>query len=72
MENLLLQKLKDSKLYVMKWITKLDTLSPLKTLTRGYCIAETDGKVITSAKTLKKNMEIDIRFQDGNVNAKII
>lgn len=72
LENSSIKKLKDSKLEATKLITRLDTLSPLKTLTRGYCIAETDGKVITSAKTLKKNMEIDIRFQDGNVNAKII
>lgn len=72
LENSSIKKLKDSKLEATKLITRLDTLSPLKTLTRGYCIAEIDGKVITSAKTLKKNMEIDIRFQDGNVNAKII
>ncbi len=71
-ENSSIKKLKDSKLEAAKLITRLDTLSPLKTLTRGYCIAEIDGKAITSVKNLKKDMEIDIRFQDGNSKAKVI
>ena len=72
MENEVMKKLKDSKLEAAKLITKLDTLSPLKTLTRGYSIVETDGKVITKAKDLKKDMQIDLRFQDGNAKAKIL
>ena len=72
MENEVMKKLKDSKLEAAKLITKLDTLSPLKNLTRGYSIVETDGKVITKAKDLKKDMQIDLRFQDGNAKAKIL
>lgn len=71
-ENSSVKKLKDSNLEAAKLITKLDTLSPLKTLTRGYCIAEANGKTVTHAKSLKKDMEIDIRFQDGNAKAKVI
>lgn len=66
------KKLKDSKIIAAKTMTKLDTLSPLKTLSRGYLIAETDGKVISRAKDLEKDMEINLRFQDGNAKAKII
>ena len=71
-ENEMMKKLKDSKLVAAKLITKLDTLSPLKTLTRGYSIVESEGKVITKAKDLKKDMQIDLRFQDGNAKAKIL
>lgn len=71
-ENSTIKKLKDSKLYAAKAITKLDTLSPLKTLTRGYCLTESNGEVITKAKELKKDMEIDLRFQDGTAKAKVI
>ncbi len=71
MENLLLQKLKDSKLYAMKWITKLDTLSPLKTLTRGYCLTEFEGKLITKSSELKENMNVVLRYQDGSKKAII-
>lgn len=71
MENLVLQKLKDSKLSATKWITKLDTLSPLKTLTRGYCLTESEGKLITKAEDLSSGMNVNLRFQDGDKQAII-
>ena len=71
-ENSSVKKLKDSKLEAAKLMTRLDTLSPLKTLTRGYCLTEYDGNIITKAKDLKKDMEIELRFQDGNTKAKVI
>ena len=71
-ENSTVKKLKDSKLEATKLITKLDTLSPLKTLTRGYCLTESNGNVITKAKKKKKDMEIDLKFQDGTAKAKVI
>ena len=71
-ENSTVKKLKDSKLEATKLITKLDTLSPLKTLTRGYCLTESNGNVITKAEELKKDMDIDLKFQDGTAKAKVI
>ena len=71
-ENSSIKKIKDCKLEAAKAITKLDTLSPLKTLTRGYCLTESDGKVITKAEELRTGMEVDLRFQDGNAKAKVI
>ncbi len=73
MENSSIKKLKDSKLEATKLITKLDTLSPLKTLTRGYSVVSYEnGDVVTKAKDLKKDMEINVRFQDGTAKAKVI
>ena len=43
-ENIIKMRIKDSKLNAVKIISKLDTLSPLKTLTRGYCIAENENR----------------------------
>ena len=71
-ENSSIKKLKDCKLEAAKIITRLDTLSPLKTLTRGYCLTESEGKVITKAEDLESGMEVDLRFQDGNAKAKVI
>lgn len=65
-------KYKDSKNDMQTLIAKLDSLSPLKTLTRGYCIAQTDGKAIKSAKDVRINQEIDLRFIDGNKKAKVL
>ena len=53
-------------------LAKLDTLSPLKTLSRGYCLTELEGKVITRSKDLKKDMEVDLVFCDGKTRAKVI
>ena len=52
--------------------TKLDTMSPLKTLTRGYSLVEKDNQIIKSVKQLKPEDEIKIRFFDGEKMAKIL
>lgn len=70
--NITEKKLKDSRLQAVKLITKLDALSPLKTLTRGYTLTECEGKVITKASELEKDMIVDIRFQDGAKKAKVL
>ena len=57
---------------MVKNISKLDALSPLKTLTRGYSIIQNNGKVIKSVNQLQKDDEIDIRLLDGNAKAKVI
>ncbi|NLC87439.1 MAG: exodeoxyribonuclease VII large subunit [Clostridiaceae bacterium] len=66
-------KIKEKKTYMVQWITKLDTLSPLKTLTRGFSIVTNqDGKVITSVNKIKKSDKVTLRFVDGEKKAEII
>lgn len=66
-------ELKNKKINLIKSVTALDTLSPLKTLARGYSIIEDkNGNVLKSAKQLKSNDEINITLNDGNVSARII
>lgn len=60
------------KTEMVKHVAKLDGLSPLKTLTRGYSIVQMDGKVISSVSQLKKDDEVDIRLTDGTSRAKIL
>jgi exodeoxyribonuclease VII large subunit len=57
---------------MVEWISKLDTLSPLKTLTRGYSIVEKDGKMIKSIEDLNTNDKISIRLKDGEKQAEIL
>ena len=70
-ENNITKKVKESKLKAVEQITKLDALSPLKTLTRGYSIVQKNDKVITSVKQLENNDEIDIKLKDGGAKAII-
>lgn len=72
LETSINSKVKDYKLKMVETITKLDSMSPLKTLTRGYGILEKDSKVIKSVNDLKKDDIVDVRLVDGNVNAKIV
>jgi len=53
-------------------ISKLEALSPLKTLQRGYSIAKKDGKVINSVKDVKKDDKLEINLNDGDVKVKVI
>ena len=72
MQNSIISKYKDSKNEMLTLIAKLDSLSPLKTLTRGYCIAQKDGKVLKTVNDTKQDEEISLRFIDGSKKAKIL
>ena len=50
---------------------RMDALSPLRVLERGYCIAVKDSRVST-ASSLSRGDEVDLRFCDGSVAAKIL
>ena len=63
---------KDKKGNAMKLIAKLDALSPLKTLMRGYSIVSLNGKSIKSAKDLNKDDVIELRLSEGSAKAKIL
>ena len=72
LENVINNITNKKKTEAIELITKLDTLSPLKTLTRGYSIAEYNNKIIKSSKELKSGDEISLRFIDGKTNCKVI
>ena len=63
-------KIKNDKF--IELATRLDTLSPLKTLMRGYSLTEKDGQIIKSVEQLKSQDEVKIRLCDGEKNAKIL
>lgn len=52
-------------------ITKLDALSPLKTLARGYSITKKGDSIVKSVKELKAGDKIAIRFTDGEKEATV-
>lgn len=56
----------------LKNLNKLEVLNPLLTLKRGYAIAKSDDKVISSVKDVEVGDEVDIEFDDGIINTKVI
>jgi len=53
-------------------LSKLETLSPLKTLKRGYTITKVNDKVINSCKKINQEDIIAVEFFDGTIEAKVI
>lgn len=70
-ENRIKVKQEKEKAKYVEMIAKLDALSPLKTLTRGYAITEKDGKIIKSKEEIQTGDLIDIRFSDGKKQAMV-
>ncbi len=54
-------------------LAKLDALSPLAVLTRGYSITETtDGHILRDAASLGAGDKLKIRVERGKVNAEVL
>lgn len=66
------KQIQEKKAFAMKTISKLDALSPLKTLTRGYCITQKEGSVVTSVKQVSQNDKLELQFSDGKIGAQVI
>ena len=71
LENIIKTKREKEKTRYIELIAKLDALSPLKTLYRGYTITEKNGKIIKSKKELTEGDLIEIKFADGQKQAKV-
>lgn len=52
--------------------SKLDALSPLKTLSRGYSVVYRDDKIVKSSNDVQINDELEIKTFDGSINCKVI
>ena len=50
---------------------KLDGMSPLKTLQRGYCVAQDEDKVIKSVSELFAGQSLKLRFSDGSAACRV-
>ena len=69
--NLIKIKMINFETKLTNQMTKIDGLSPLKIMSRGYLISEKDGKIVKSVKELEKNSVIKLNDSDGIANATI-
>jgi exodeoxyribonuclease VII large subunit len=65
------QNLYNQQTHFSKTMHLLDTLSPLKTLSRGYSITLKDNIPITSIEQIKKDDVIATKLVDGVIQSKI-
>ena len=64
-------KLKENQSHLSILISKLNALSPLQTLERGYALVKKDEQYISSIKDLNDADTVSIYLKDGNVKATI-
>lgn len=50
---------------------KLDALSPLKVISRGFALVENNGRVVTSKKQVDINDDIILTVSDGVISARV-
>lgn len=67
------QNLSKAKQHYISVISKLDAMSPLKVLTRGYSMVRNDsGEVIRSVEQVTIGEEIRIHLSDGTLSATVV
>ncbi len=64
-------KVNKEKLKFSALIGKLDALSPLGVIARGYALVSVDEKILKSVKETKINDEISIKLSDGFLKAEV-
>ncbi len=69
--NKISDKLTKSQSDLSLSVAKLDSLSPLKTLSRGFSIALKGEKKVTSVNDITQNDEIKVLFSDGEANCTV-
>ena len=71
LSNLTFSALDSNKSNISALAGKLDALSPLRVISRGYALVEKDNKPVTKITDLQKNDVVSIKLSDGQVKAII-
>ena len=66
------EMLRIKKEIYLKNLNKLEVLNPLVTLKRGYTLTKIEGKIVSSAKDVKSGDKLDVEFDDGTINTRVI
>ena len=70
--KLVKQRLQAQQAQVEQHIGRLDSLSPLRTLERGYSMATTtEGKIVKSRTQVHPGDELALRLADGTVHTTV-
>ncbi len=65
-------KINDCRKEFVEVATKIDSLSPMKTMARGYSIVEKDGKIVKKVDDVQKDDKLSIRLSDGQITTKVL
>ncbi len=63
--------LSNKKIEFIKNVTKLEALSPLSVLARGYSVVHKEGRTVVSISTVNAGDDIKVRLNDGSICATV-
>jgi exodeoxyribonuclease VII large subunit len=63
---------KDKQTKLNNLIEKLELINPLGVLKRGYSLTYQDDKVINDVNSIKIDSNIDVKFHNGTLSAKVL
>lgn len=72
LRQLMQLQLRDTRAALTPVTAKLEQLSPLTILERGYAIVECDGKIVKSAEDAPVDSTVRVRVAKGELKAKIV
>ena len=65
-------KIKEKRSSLQEEILRLDALSPLKILQRGYALVYKDKKLLRNAEEAETGSELDIKLGSGQLHVKVL
>ncbi len=65
-------RLRDGKASLVPLATKLEQLSPLTILDRGYAIVENNGKIVKGPEDAPVDSTVRVRVAKGSLNARVV
>ena len=70
-ENSVQKNISQNRINFSSLISKLDALSPLKIISRGYSVIKIDNEVVKSVNRVNVNDTVNILLNDGTLNAVV-
>lgn len=72
LNRLMTQQLAQNKVAFTNQLRMLEALNPLALMNKGFSVAYKDKNVVKSVRELQKNDVVNVTFQDGYAEAKIV
>ena len=72
LKNILTDGLTNKENRFLKNVAMLDSLSPLKTLTRGFASVKLENKTVKSVNDFNADDVLSLRFSDGEAQCKVL
>lgn len=72
LDDIMSVKLQQYENSIQKELVRLDALSPLKILQRGYSLVYKNNTILRSAKEASEGDELDVRLASGQLHVKVL